>query len=205
MLHNLYIVDDDEAVRASLFRLVARQPDYVVSNFVSGDAFLAAIEKLEPGVVLLDFHMQGSNGIAVLNAIRARSQRFVVIMLTAHGAVQRSVDAMKAGAFDFIEKPYDPAALMMCLDLAFAELLRFRAAAAGREAVLARLALLSPRETEVLAGLGSGYSNKQIAWALKISPRTVEIYRANLMEKLKVRSLAEALQLVFVAEQAMAA
>jgi len=205
MLHNLYIVDDDEAVRASLFRLVSRQPDYAVSSFASGDAFLEEFETLAPGVVLLDFHMAGANGITVLHAIRALSQRFVVVILTAHGAIQRSVDAMKAGAFDFIEKPYDPAALMMCLDLAFAELARFRAEADGRDSAVARLALLSPRETEVLAGLGSGCSNKQIAWALKISPRTVEIYRANLMTKLKVRSLAELLQLLFVAELAMAA
>ncbi|RYE02884.1 MAG: response regulator transcription factor [Sphingomonadales bacterium] len=205
MLHNLYIVDDDEAVRTSLCRLVSRQPDYSVRNYASGDAFLECFDKLEPGVVLLDFHMKGANGITVLHAIRALSQRFVVVMLTAHGAVHRSVDAMKAGAFDFIEKPYDCAALMMCLDLAFAELDRLGAETAGRNAAIARLALLSRRETEVLAGLATGHSNKQIAWALQISPRTVEIYRANLMEKLSARSLADVLKLVFVAEQAVAA
>jgi two-component system response regulator FixJ len=205
MEHNLYIVDDDKAVRDSLFRLVSRQPDYIVRSFASGDAFLEQFDELEPGVVLLDFHMRGSDGIAVLNAVRALAQRFVVIMLTAHGAVQRSVDAMKAGAYDFLEKPYDPAALMMCLDMGFAELERFCAETAGRNAVLARLALLTPRETEVLAGLASGFSNKQIAWALKISPRTVEIYRANLMIKLNARSLSDALKLAFTAEQALAA
>ncbi|MDF7775814.1 response regulator [Sphingomonas sp. AOB5] len=205
MLHNLYIVDDDEAVRASLCRLVSRQPDYVVRSFPSGEAFLKQFDELEPGVVLLDFHMKGANGITVLNAIRAISQRFVVMMLTAHGAVHRSVDAMKAGAFDFIEKPYDSAALMMCLDLAFAELDKLSTEVGGRDAAVARLALLTPRETEVIAGLAAGYSNKQIAWTLQISPRTVEVYRANLMVKLNVGSLAEALQLVFVAEQAIAA
>ncbi|NML04152.1 response regulator [Sphingomonas sp. G-3-2-10] len=205
MLHNLYIVDDDEAVRASLCRLVSRQPDYVVRNFPSGEDFLNQFDQLEPGVVLLDFHMKGANGIAVLNAIRAISQRFVVMMLTAHGAVHRSVDAMKAGAFDFIEKPYDSAALMMCLDLAFTELDKLSTEVGGRDAAVARLALLTPRETEVIAGLAAGYSNKQIAWTLRISPRTVEVYRANLMVKLNVGSLAEALQLVFVAEQASAA
>jgi two-component system response regulator FixJ len=205
VLHNLYIIDDDAAVRASLFRLVSRQPDYIVYTYESGDAFLEAFETLEPGVVLLDYHMKGANGIAVLSAIRALSQRFVVMMLTAHGAVQRSVDAMKAGAYDFIEKPYDPAALMLCLDAAFAELERFGAQRAGRDAVLAQMALLTPRETEVLAGLATGHSNKQIAYALSISPRTVEIYRANLMGKLHARTLAEVLQLAFVAEQARAA
>jgi two-component system response regulator FixJ len=205
MLHNLYIVDDDDAVRASLCRLVSRQPDYVVQCFASGEAFLERFDKLEPGVVLLDFHMKGANGIAVLRAIRAKSQRFVVAMLTAHGAVHRSVDAMKAGAFDFIEKPYDPAALMMCLDLAVAELERVNAESAGHDAAVARLALLSRRETEVLAGLAAGNSNKQIAWALQISPRTVEVYRANLMDKLNVRSLADALKLAYLAETAIAA
>jgi two-component system response regulator FixJ len=205
MLHNLYIVDDDDAVRASLCRLMSRQPDYVVHSYSSGEAFLEHFAEHEPGVILLDFHMKGANGITVLHAIRARSHRFVTVMLTAHGAVHRSVDAMKAGAFDFIEKPYDSAALMMCLDLAFAELDKLSAEVAGRDAAAARLAMLTPRETEVMAGLASGYSNKQIAWTLKISPRTVEVYRANLMTKLKVRSLSEVLQLVFVAEQARAA
>jgi two-component system response regulator FixJ len=205
MLHNLYIVDDDEAVRASVCRLVSRQPDYVVRTFPSGDAFLERFDALESGVVLLDFHMKGSNGIAVLNAIRAHSQRFVIVMLTGHGAVHRSVEAMKAGAFDFLEKPCDSAVLMMCLDQAFGELDKLAVETAAYDGAIARLALLSPRETDVLAGLAAGYSNKQIAWTLQISPRTVEIYRSNLMDKLRARSLAEVLQLVFVAEQAVAA
>ena len=205
MLHNLYIVDDDDAVRASLLRLVSGQATYAVRCFPSGDAFMAVADALEPGVLLLDFHMKGINGLAVLNALRAQEKRFVTIMLTAHGAVQRSVDAMKAGAFDFVEKPYDPSALMMCIDLAFSELGRLRAESAGHEVALSRIAELSPREADVLAGLATGHSNKQIAWALKISPRTVEVYRANLMVKLHARTLAEVLQLAFVAEQARAA
>jgi two-component system response regulator FixJ len=205
MLHHLYIVDDDDAVRISLDRLVSRQPDYAVHSHASGDAFLEDCRGLEPGVVLLDFHMKGADGLAVLNALRAMQQRFVVVMLTAHGAVQRSVDAMKAGAFDFIEKPYDPADLMICLDTAFAELERVRTEAAARDKALARLSLLSPRENEVLAGLALGLSNKQIAWQLQISPRTVEIYRGNVMTKLNAHALSEVLHLTFIAEHAQAA
>ena len=205
MLQNLYVVDDDPAVRASLVRMVSRQPDYLVRSFASGDAFLERFHHLEPGLVLLDFQMKGANGIEVLNAVRALADRFVVVMLTAHGAVRRSVDAMKAGAYDFLEKPYDPATLMACLDKGFTKLEGLCAEASGRGAVLARLALLSPRETEVLAGLAAGESNKQIAWGLKISPRTVEIYRANLMKKLNAHSLSETLKFAFVAEQARAA
>lgn len=202
---NLYIVDDDEAVRTSLVRLLSGRTEYKVQCFASGTVFLEACRDLAPGVVLLDYYMRGTDGIAVLRAIRTAGHHFVTIMLTAHGAVQRSVDAMKAGAFDFIEKPYDPAILIECLETGFAELGHLLEESAGHDGALARLATLSPREAEVMAGLATGCSNKQIAWDLKISPRTVEVYRASLMEKLNARSLSDVLKLVFLAEDARAA
>lgn len=197
---NLYIVDDDDAVRASLVRLLSGRAEYQVRCFASGTAFLESCEHIAPGVVLLDYYMRGVDGLEVLNTLRSLSRRFVVIMLTAHGAVQRSVDAMKAGAFDFIEKPFDPEVLLLSLDASFIELDHSLRQAAGREEAIAQLAMLSPREAEVMAGLATGRSNKQIAWDLKISPRTVEVYRASLMDKLKARSLSHVLKLVFLAE-----
>jgi len=198
--YNLYIVDDDEAVRMSLGRLLGRQFDSTIYYFTSGDEFLRRCGALEPGVVLLDYHMIGTDGVGVLKQLHEYTERFVVIMLTAHGDVARSVEAMRSGAYDFLEKPYDSSALMMCLDDAVAELRRRRCAIAGRDSARRQLAALSNRETEVLDGLVVGYSNKQIAWALQISPRTIEIYRANMMQKLKARSIAELLQIVFAAD-----
>jgi two-component system response regulator FixJ len=150
--------------------------------------------------VLLDYHMAGANGIAVLNAMHDLSDRFVVVMLTAHGGVRRSVEAMHCGAFDFLEKPYDSIDLLACIEDAVAKLDAKRAAIAKRDAAREQLATLSPREADVLDGLLTGYSNKQIAWKLAISPRTAEIYRANMMQKLKVGSLAHALRIIFCAD-----
>jgi len=200
MSHNLYIVDDDRAVRSSLCRLLSYSPAYTTFEYASGDAFLEHCRQLQPGVVLLDFHMDGTDGLAVLKAMRDLSDRFVIVMLTAHGGVQRSVEAMHCGAFDFLEKPYDSAKLLACLEEATAKLDAKCAATTARDAARDRLAELSPREADVLDGLLTGYSNKQIAWKLDISPRTTEIYRANMMQKLKVRSLVEALLIIFRAD-----
>lgn len=200
MTYNLYIVDDDRAVRSSLCRLLSRSPAYTTFEFASGDAFLEQCPQLQPGVVLLDFHMDGTGGLDVLKAIRDLSDRFVIVMLTAHGGVQRSVEAMHCGAFDFLEKPYDPVVLLARIEEATAKLDAKCAATTARDAARDRLAVLSPREAEVLDGLLTGYSNKQIAWKLDISPRTTEIYRANMMQKLKVHLLVDALRIVFCAD-----
>jgi two-component system response regulator FixJ len=195
----IYLVDDDDAVRASLHSLLSLQSDLAVRSFRSGDLFLAETDTLKPGVLLLDFHMPGSSGIDVLHAIRKDSNRFAAVILTGEGNVGVAVQAMKAGALDFVEKPYEAETLLRIVDVAFSRLAHDSAAAAHAEQARARIEGLSPRERDVLMGLIEGRANKVIAYELDISPRTVEIYRANLMTKLHVRSLPEALRIAFAA------
>ena len=196
MTRTIYVVDDDDAVRASLHSLLSVQTDLVIRSYRSGDAFLEEASDLDPGVLLLDFHMPGFSGLDVLQAIDGN---FASIILTGQGNVGLAVQAMKAGALDFIEKPYEADQLMQVIDMAFSRLEQDSGAAARVEAAKAKIAKLSPRECDVLMGLIEGRSNKVIAYELEISPRTVEIYRANLMEKLEVRSLSEALRVAFAA------
>lgn len=198
MTRAIYIVDDDDAVRASLHSLLSVRSDLVIRGFRSGDAYLESLGDLDPGVLLLDFHMPGSTGLDVLNAV-SNDPRFIAIILTGQGNVSLAVQAMKAGALDFIEKPYEAEFLMNAIDIAFSRLEEGNEAAARTSAAEAKVARLSPREKDVLKGLIEGRSNKIIAYELDISPRTVEIYRANLMDKLEVRSLSEALRIAFAA------
>jgi two-component system, LuxR family, response regulator FixJ len=199
MTRTIYIVDDDDAVRASLHSLLSVRQDLLIRGFRTGDAFLEERQELTPGVLLLDFHMPGASGMDVLEAIADDANRFVPIILTGQGNVTLAVQAMKAGALDFIEKPYEAEQLLTTVESAFSRLEQDSEAASRTKQAEAKIAKLSPRETDVLRGLIEGRSNKIIAYELDISPRTVEIYRANLMEKLEVRSLSEALRIAFAA------
>lgn len=196
---NLFIVDDDDVVRGSLQSLMSVRPGVFIRSFRSGDAFLEEFGSLEPGCVLLDLHMPGTSGFEVLNTLARAQSEHVSIILTGKGDVLSAVQAMKAGACDFLEKPCDYRSLLQSVDQAF-ELLRKNAAIVERKNIARRkLDQLSAREREVLNGLIEGRSNKLIAFDLDISPRTVEIYRAKLMEKLEVKSLSEALRIAFAA------
>ena len=201
-MQSVYIVDDDQAVRQSLHGLLSERPNLVIRVFASGDAFLDNIEASDGGVLLLDFQMPGRNGIEVMRELQDRSAKFLTIMLTGQGDISLAVQAMKAGATDFLEKPYDPHHLLNLLDEAFARFSETSGIAQRREQARERIARLSPREHEVLMGLIEGQPNKVIAHQLDLSPRTVEIYRANMMEKLDVSSLSEALRLAYAAEVA---
>jgi two-component system response regulator FixJ len=200
MTRSIYIVDDDDAVRASLHTLLSLRADLIVRSFRTGDQFVAAVPQLDSGVALLDFHMPGSNGLDVIAVLReAEAGKFAAIMLTGEGNVALAVQAMKAGALDFIEKPYEASALLATVDAAFTHLEQENVAVAHSAQARARIDALSPRERDVLMGLIEGRANKVIAYELDISPRTVEVYRANLMAKLSVRSLPEALRVAFAA------
>jgi two-component system response regulator FixJ len=200
MIRNIYLIDDDDAVRASLHGLLSLRSDLVVRNFRSGDQFLDGVAELESGVLLLDYHMPGKNGIEVLQQLGSSSPgRFLTIILTGEGNIDIAVQAMKSGALDFLEKPYKADALMEAIDKAFDRMEHDSAGSAQIETARAKVAVLSPRERDVLTGLIEGRSNKIIAYDLAISPRTVEIYRANLMTKMGVRSLSEALRVAFAA------
>lgn len=200
MMRNIYVVDDDDAVRASLHSLLSLRADLAIRNFRSGDQFLEQAGHLEPGILLLDYHMPGLNGLDVLHRLGADIPRtFLPIILTGEGNIDIAVRAMKDGAFDFLEKPYKPDELLSLIDNAFARLEHDAAGAAQIEQARKRIQALSPRELDVLRGLIDGRPNKLIAYDLAISPRTVEIYRANLMTKMGVRSLSEALRIAFAA------
>jgi len=197
MIRHIYIVDDDEPVRASLHALLGTRSDTMIRSFASGDAFLSSLDELEPGVVLLDMHMPGTTGMDVLRRIAGRATRHEAIVLTGHGSIAMAVEAMRTGAFDFLEKPCDHRTLLEVIDRAYVRLESAVQDQAAIEIARARLAQLSGRERDVLMRMIDGRANKLIAHELNISPRTVEYYRANVMAKLGVRSLSEALRIAF--------
>jgi two-component system response regulator FixJ len=194
----IHLVDDDEAIRRSAGFLL-RTSGFEVVTYASGTEFLAASGSVATGCVLLDIRMPGIDGLEVQRLLAERGITLPVIMLTGHGDVSLAVRAIKAGAVDFIEKPFEKAALLHAIGEAF-----HRIDDAGRSDVDAaeanvRLAALTPRERDVLAGLVRGQPNKITAYELGISTRTVEVHRANLMHKLKVKSLSDVLRLSFAA------
>ncbi len=196
---SIYIVDDDDAVRTSLQSAFSTLPNTLIWGFRSGDAFLERVDELSSGCVLLDYNMPGSNGVEVLRKLDGQIEKFVFIVLTGYGEVSVAVQAMKAGATDFLEKPCDFGTLMGAVERAFANLERSNSEVARVNAAAAKLKLLSARELDVLKGLIEGDSNKVIAHKLNISPRTVEIHRANMTEKLGARNLSDALRIAFAA------
>lgn len=194
----IYLVNDDDAVRRSA-GFMLKTSGFAVEPFASGVEFLKSVDGLTPGCILLDVRMPGMDGLEVQRVLGERGITFPVIVLTGHGDVNVAVAAMKAGALDFIEKPFEKAVLLSALEEGFAQIERSdRSKARAAEAVL-RLNVLTAREHEVLEGLVRGFPNKTIAYDLGISARTVEIHRANLMTKLNVRSLSEALRIAFAA------
>lgn len=194
----IHLVDDDESVRHSA-SFMLRLAGYRVQTHKDGVSFLEALKDLETGCILLDVQMPKMNGLAVQKELNARGSDMPVVVLTGHGDVSVAVQAMKAGAVNFVEKPYEKQVLLDALNEAFAQLDTASREALKKADAQKRLAHLTPRETEVLEGLTAGLTNKAIANSLDISPRTVEIHRANLMEKLDVTSLSAALRIAFAA------
>lgn len=194
----VHLVDDDEAIRRSA-SFMLRTSGFVVKTYASGQELLAAGKALEPGCVLLDVRMPGMDGLEVQKALREQDIRLPVVVMTGHGDVSVAVQAMKTGAIDFIEKPFEKATLLDALAQGFAQLAEAGSRARRAEEAGAQLEVLTPREREVLEGLVRGHPNKTIAYDLGISPRTVEIHRANVMSKLGVSSLSEALRIAFAA------
>lgn len=187
----VYVVDDDAAVREATQTLL-EAAGYATRAFVSGDDFLDRADLYDRGVALLDICMPGSSGLEVQEAIARRGSKLAVIIVTGHGEVATAVQAMKAGASDFLEKPYQPAALIDAVKRALRRSVEVEPHPQAARDLIARL---TPREGEVLMGLMAGGSNKSIARDLNVSPRTVEMHRANMMERLGARSLPEALRL----------
>lgn len=195
--HIVHLVDDDEAVRRSA-SFMLKTSGYVVKSYPSGSEFLKA-RTLQPGCVLLDVRMPEVDGLEVQRMLRGRGVALPVVVMTGHGDISVAVQAMKLGASDFIEKPFQKATLIAAVENAFDRLAHSDKARAQAAEAEVRLHALTPRERDVLEGLARGLPNKTIGYDLGISPRTVEIHRANLMTKLQVASLSEALRIAFAA------
>ena len=194
----VHLVDDDEAIRRSA-SFMLRTSGYLVKTYASGVEFLEVAKQVDPGCILLDVKMPGMDGLEVQKALRERHVLLPVVVMTGHGDVGVAVQAMKAGAVDFIEKPFEKAVLLSAINMGFERLEQTGKRQVHGEQARAKLAVLTGREMEVLQGLVGGHPNKTIAYDLGISPRTVEIHRANLMSKLEVASLSEALRIAFAA------
>lgn len=194
----VHIVDDEEAIRRSA-SFMLKTSGYAVETWANGVAFLKEIRHVSEGCILLDVRMPEMDGLEVQQALLERGVTMPVIILTGHADVSIAVRAMKAGAVDFLEKPFEKAVLIASIEAAFARMEAAEGAVARSAEAEVVLGILTPREREVLEGLAQGLPNKTIAYDLGISPRTVEVHRANLMAKLEVRSLSDALRLAFAA------
>jgi two-component system response regulator FixJ len=194
----LHIVDDDDDVRESA-ALLLEASGYNVTTYASGVEFLAKVDPAVPACVLLDIHMPQMDGLEVQRRLVERGVSFPVIVLTGQGDISIAVQAMKHGAFEFLEKPYLNDVLLQATADAFAKLEAVTEDRAVTAQAKAGVAKLTGRETEVLEALLAGLPNKLIAFELGISVRTVEIYRANVMEKLDARSLSTAVRIALAA------
>lgn len=194
----IHIVDDEDSVRRSA-GFMLKTSGFAVQPWASGVEFLREVRSVEPGCVLLDVRMPEMDGLEVQKALHERGVTMPVIILTGHGDIGIAVRAMKAGAVDFIEKPFEKDVLLNAIAAAFDRLDASGEVSARAEEAAVVLGALSPREREVLEGLAQGLPNKTIAYDLGISARTVEVHRANVMAKLGARSLSDALRIAFAA------
>ncbi|WP_036257456.1 response regulator FixJ [Methylocapsa aurea] len=194
----VHVIDDDPALRDSLDFLLA-SAGFSVKLFESGEAFLETLPSLSGGCVVTDVRMQGVDGIELVRRLRQTHQAMPVIVITGHGDVPLAVKAMKLGATDFMEKPFDGEALVAAVRSAVALDAPSRPANCASDELTARLASLSQRESQVLHGLMNGHTNKEIARQFDLSPRTVEVYRAKLMTKMEAGSISELVRLAIKA------
>jgi len=190
----VYVIDDDAAMRDSL-NFLLEAANFDVTLFENAANFLEAFPSLDFGCVVSDVRMPGIDGIELLKRLKALDSRFPIVIITGHGDVPLAVEAMKLGAVDFLEKPFEDDRLLRMIESAIVQ----GEPAAKDEAVTrdiaARIATLSPRERQVMDGLIAGLSNKMIARNYDISPRTIEVYRANVMTKMQANSLSELVRL----------
>lgn len=186
----LFVVDDDDAVRDSLKVLLSNK-GLTVETFADGESFLSHVETLDrPACVLLDLRMPGPDGLSILQKLTELSLPPRIIMITGHGDVATAVKAMKLGAFDFIEKPFSQEVILDVVTRALNTFENDIPKDADAQAVSEKLSRLLPRERDVMARLVDGLTNKEIARDLDISPRTVEVYRAGVMDKMDARNLS---------------
>jgi len=194
----VHVIDDDEAMRASLAFLLDAS-GLAARTYDSATRFLETFDGAGSGVIVTDVRMPEMNGLELVRRLKAREVALPIVMITGHGDVPLAVEAMKAGVVDFLEKPFDEEHLLAAIRTALAENRQSDEEQAERERVRKVLDSLSPREHEVLDGVVAGKLNKVIAHELGISPRTVEVYRANVMSKTGARGLSELVRMVLLA------
>jgi two-component system response regulator FixJ len=194
----VHVIDDDQAMRESLAFLLSTV-GLEVQTYESAVAFLKVAREVEAGCVITDVRMPELSGVDLLRRLRDLKLGIPVIVITGHGDVPLAVEAMKIGALDFLEKPFDDEVLLASVRSALNQLDQGQKRQAERSEIEGRLASLSNRERDVLEGLVAGHANKQIAYDLGISPRTIEIYRANLMTKMQAASLSDLVRMALVA------
>jgi len=195
----IHLIDDDEALRESVAFLL-RAADFEVKGFSSAQAFLASLPDASLSCVITDMRMPDMSGIELIRRLKDLKVDIPVIVITGHGDVALAVEAMKLGATDFFEKPFNDDLLLASVRGALQEQAHHTKRHAERAEIEQRLARLSAREKDVLTGLIEGRANKRIAFDLGISPRTVEIYRANLMTKMQADSLSDLVRMALIVE-----
>ncbi|MBV5266766.1 response regulator transcription factor [Pinisolibacter aquiterrae] len=198
----IYIVDDEPAVRDAL-AVVFEMEGFTVVGFETGDAFLEAAKNHQPACVFLDVHMPGRSGLDILKALNADHYPAPIFIISGQGDIPMAVTAIKYGAFDFIEKPFDAGQIVDRVREALAAQARRAAGEAHPNGVAADFPgreLLTPREIEVLGQITAGASNKEAGRHLGISPRTIEVHRARIMEKLGARNAADLVRIVLTGE-----
>lgn len=194
----VYVVDDDAQFRGALqFLFMTHQ--MTSQAFADGRTFVEKIEDLDPGCVLLDIRMPHMDGMTALERMQPFLDRFAVIVMTGHGDVHTAVKAMKMGAIDFVEKPFDEEMLVGMVQNAQQRVKIVQAESESRRAAEEKVSKLTPREKEVLLHLMSGSSNKTAAQKMGVSPRTVEMHRSNMTDRLGANKLSEAIRVAFLA------
>ena len=195
----VYVIDDDEAMRESLEFLLG-SANFHVTLFESAQQFLDELSVIEFGCVLSDVRMPVIDGIELLKRLKVTRGDLPVVIMTGHGEVPLAVEAMKLGAIDFLEKPFEDDRLIGMIDAALTQAEAGARSEAVAHDIASRVASLSPRERQVMDGLVAGLSNKLIAKEYDISPRTIEVYRANVMTKMQAGSLSELVRLAMRAD-----
>jgi two-component system response regulator FixJ len=196
----VHVVDDDLDVRRSLGFLLSSD-GFAVRLYDGAESFLAKAGEAQSGCIVTDVRMPGIDGLQFMTRLRERGSKTPVIVMTGHADVALAVEAMKRGAVDFIEKPFDDSVLLAAIRAALERQDEHAQAGAYVEEIRERIASLSERERQVLDGLIAGKANKVIGFDLEISPRTVEIYRANVMSKMRAGSLSELVRLALLASR----
>jgi two-component system, LuxR family, response regulator FixJ len=194
----IHVIDDDDAMRDSLEYLL-EAASLNVRTYASAVSFLDTVDDLAPGCIVTDVRMPGMSGLDLVRTLVERRLPHPVVVITAHGDVAMAVEAMRAGAVDFLEKPFEDRALLGAIRFALSAAPRADQTLAEKARLCAILETLSPREQDTLQGVVEGKMNKIIAFELGISPRTVEVYRANMMSKTGAKSLSELIRMVTLA------